>query len=150
VNKVASRNPRKQSPKKQRASRSSQTGVGQLDAAALARRYRILLVPDEDTGFLGYIAELPGVMADGRSAEQCVTATQFAAQLVVETMLEEGKVPPLPGGQAKRDHQVNVRFTGEEKTAIELAKTRKDYGDVSSFIREVVLDTCKHLGTLIR
>ena len=110
-----------------------------FDAAVLKRAkdmaasYRIIIEHDEDLGFVGRSLELPNVFADGETPGECYANAIEATTGVVAFMLESGKLPPGPGG--KRDVQMNVRLTVEEKLWLEEAARQEGFRGVSDFVR---------------
>lgn len=102
-------------------------------------RYRLILEPSEEVGFVGTALELPGAFADGRTADECVSATREAVATAVATMLEAGQEPPRPAS-SRRTEQINIRLSAEEKALLEdLARTRGFRG-ISDFMRAAALE----------
>jgi predicted RNase H-like HicB family nuclease len=108
-------------------------------AREIAQRYRLVLEPDGDVGFIGRGLELPTVFADGPSADQCVRATREALTAAVATMLEMGLRPPAPAAKSARQAQVNVRLTAEEKLILEDSARRAGFRGISDFVRAAAL-----------
>ncbi|KAA0212955.1 MAG: ribbon-helix-helix protein, CopG family [Cyanobacteria bacterium CYA] len=50
-------------------------------------------------------------------------------------MLELGQQPPAPAREGKRDQQVNIRLTSEEKMRLEEASRREGFRSLSDFLR---------------
>jgi predicted RNase H-like HicB family nuclease len=113
-------------------------------ARQIAERYRLVLEPDADVGFVGRGLELPTVFADGPSADQCVLATREALTAAVATMLEMGLRPPEPAAKNARQAQVNVRLTVEEKLILEDSARRAGFRGISDFVRAAALS---HAGS---
>ena len=63
--------------------------------AAIAERFQIVLM-FEDGEWYGRGLELPLVMADGKTPDECVAATREALMGVASLMLEKGRRPPPP------------------------------------------------------
>lgn len=105
------------------------------DARQIAARYRIVLQPQDDGGYLGYCLEMPLVMGDGVDADECVATTRDAIVGVVAYMLEQGEIPPAAADDERRDQQVNVRLTIQEKVILEEAARQEGYRGVSDFVR---------------
>jgi hypothetical protein len=78
---------------------------------------------------------MPYVMADGTTIEACAAETLVATTLAVATMLELGEAPPVPARAGKRDQQVNIRLTAEEKLQLEAAARREGFRSLSDFLR---------------
>jgi predicted RNase H-like HicB family nuclease len=108
-------------------------------ARQIAQRYRLVLEPDADVGFVGRGLEMPTVFADGPSADQCVRATREALAAAVATMLEMGLRPPAPAAKSVRQAQVNVRLTAEEKLILEDSARRAGFRGISDFVRAAAL-----------
>lgn len=104
-------------------------------AEEIARSYRIIIESDEDVGFFGSLAEMPLVMGDGKTVAKCVDSVIEAAIVAVATMLESGDKPPAPAREGKRDQQVNIRLTAEEKLRLEEAARREGFRSLSDFLR---------------
>jgi predicted RNase H-like HicB family nuclease len=107
-------------------------------AKELAEKYRIVL-SWEDGEYFGAALEMPLVMGDGKTPDECVTNTREAIVAVIAFMLEEGDEIPLAGGELKREQQVNVRLTTPEKLQIEDAARREGFRGVSDFVRSASL-----------
>lgn len=74
-------------------------------------------------------------MGDGLTVEECVEQTMEATIGVIATMLELGESPPTPARAGKRDQQVNIRLTAEEKLQLEAAARREGFRSLSDFLR---------------
>lgn len=108
-------------------------------AEGIVSQYRLLLEPSDGGGYLGYSIELRGVMADGRTPEECARATLVAQVGMVAAMLEAGDRPPPPSTDGKRDNQINIRVTIEEKLLLESAAKRQGFRGISEFLRNAGL-----------
>jgi predicted RNase H-like HicB family nuclease len=108
-------------------------------AKEIAAGYKIILEADEDVGFVGHALELPTVFADGPTPTECVMAVREALAAAVATMIEMGQRPPLASSQAKRQTQVNIRLTDEEKLLLEDAARRQGFRGLSDYIRNAAL-----------
>jgi len=109
-------------------------------AREIARSYRIAIEKSESLGYIGTAIELPSVFADGRTPGECYDATQEALTVAVATMLDAGQRPPQPAAAMKRNTQVNVRLTYEERSLIATAAANSGFKGLSDFIRNTVLD----------
>jgi predicted RNase H-like HicB family nuclease len=112
-------------------------------AKEIAARYRLILEPDDDIGFVGRALEMPTVFADGRTPNECIRATQEALTAAVATMLEAGDRPPAAASPARRQAQINIRVSAEEKLVLEETARRNGFRGVSDFVRTVALDRTK-------
>ena len=108
-------------------------------AIELARGYQLVITPDLDLGYLGRTIEMPFAMSDGATIEACAAATIDAAACGIATMLEIGDTPPAPSREGKREQQVNIRLTAEEKFRLEQAAQTAGYRSLSDFIRAVAV-----------
>jgi len=109
-------------------------------ATEIAARYRIVLAFEEGLGYVGRTAEMPYVTADDRDEQSCLFKTREATAAAIAALLTEGDKPPLPAADAKRDQQVNIRVSSEEKERLETAATQAGFRSVSDFIRTAGLD----------
>ena len=117
-----------------------------FDTATLKRArkvvsaYRIILEKDEGLGYIGSSIELPSVFADGATAASCVEAIQHALCYAVAAMIECGRRPPAAASSGKRDVQVNIRLTAQEKLRLSDAARRLGFKGVSDFVRLAALE----------
>jgi predicted RNase H-like HicB family nuclease len=108
-------------------------------AQALARSYRLVLEADAELGFVGRTVELPLVMADGRTIEACAKAVLRASAEAVSALLERGIRPPAPSREGRREVQINIRLTAEERLTLEAAAERTSARSISDFVRLAAL-----------
>lgn len=108
-------------------------------ARAIASGYRLVIEPESGVGYLGRTVELPYVMGDGKTIESCVASVLEATTLAVATLLEQGERPPTPAAEAKRDRQVNIRLTADEKGRLEEAARAEGFRSISDYIRHAAL-----------
>ena len=106
-------------------------------ARAIARKYRIILKPDPDLGWIGNSVEMPNVYADGRTPDACVRQTVEALTTAVATMLELGQAPPEA---SERKTQVNIRLTAEEKLLIASRAVQRGFRGISDYVRAAALN----------
>lgn len=109
-------------------------------AKKIAGEYRITIERNERLGFIGSSVELPTVFADAKTPEQCYRATQEALMVAVATMIERGQRPPQPASAKKRNEQVNVRLTSEEKILLSNGASSLGFKGISDFIRNAALN----------
>lgn len=107
-------------------------------AADIAAKYQIIL-EFEDGAYFGRGLEMPYVMGDGKTPDECVSATREALTIAAASMLEEGKVPPAPASSNKRTEQINVRLTPEERLLLEELARNRGFRGISDFVRNVSL-----------
>lgn len=108
-------------------------------AEAIASAYRLMIDPEPDVGFLGRTVEMPYVMGDGETIETCVQQVREATVAAIATMLEAGERPPTPASESKRDRQVNIRLTADEKERLEESARIAGFRSVSDYIRHAAL-----------
>lgn len=108
-------------------------------AKKIANSYSIVLDPSPRLGFIGSSIELPTVFEDGKTMEQCCKRIRDALTVTVATMLECGQNPPSPASEKKRDTQVNIRLTAEEKLRLARTATNLGFDGVSDFVRYAAL-----------
>jgi len=109
-------------------------------AREIARDYKLTIEKSERLGYVGSSIEMPTVFADGDTPDKCFHATQEALSVAVAAMLEAGQTPPQPAAFMKRNTQVNVRLTHEEKSMIAAAAAKSGFKGLADFIRTTVLD----------
>jgi len=102
--------------------------------------YRIILERNDRLGFIGSSVELPTVFADAKTPDKCYKATEEALMIAVATMIECGQRPPQPASAKKRDVQVNVRLTSEEKLLLSNAARNLGFKGISDFLRNSALN----------
>jgi predicted RNase H-like HicB family nuclease len=109
-------------------------------AQKLAARYQVVVWRDDDEReYLGRGVELPLAMGDGKSPDECVKNTREAFVAVLATLLEAGHPTPSPASEGKRDQQVNIRLTSDERLVLEAAARRSGFTGVSDFVRTAAL-----------
>ncbi len=99
-----------------------------------------MIEEDEDEGYFGCTVELPLVMGGGKTISACAKSVLEATIAAVATILEHDETPPSPARDGKRDQQVNIRLTAEEKLRMEEAARREGFRGLSDFIRSAGLD----------
>lgn len=108
-------------------------------ARDLANNYRLILEPDQDEGFVGHALEMPMSIGVGKTADECVRETREILVTVIATMLERGERPPSAVVEGKREEQINIRVTAEEKLLLEEAARSRGFRGVSDFVRTATL-----------
>lgn len=111
-------------------------------AKLIAEGYHIIL-HFEDGEYYGRGLELPNIMNDGRTPDECVRNTRDILTTAVALMLEEGQTPPAPASENKRSEQINIRVTSEEKLLLEETARSRGFRGVSDFIRSATLSSVK-------
>ncbi|MFN0131846.1 MAG: plasmid mobilization protein [Phycisphaerales bacterium] len=105
----------------------------------LASEYQFVIVRDPDMGYFGRTVEMPFAMSDGHTVAKCMASTLEATASGIATMLERGETPPSPAREGKRDQQVNLRLTADEKMTLEGFANREGFRSLSDFIRTAAL-----------
>ncbi len=137
------------SSKSSKKTRTASSASRPLDPKTLRRAreivagYRLVLQPSERLGYVGCTVEAPTVFADGSTPERCVTATLQAQAGYVAMLLEAGEAPPAPASDLRREAQINIRVTAEEKMVLEEGARRGGFRNVSEFIRTSTLATLR-------
>ena len=106
-------------------------------ARQIVEGYQIV-IRFEDGEFYGEGLELPGVMADGKSADACVKAVRAALVAAVATLIEQGQTPPAPANES-RTEQINVRLSPREKLRLESVAASKGFRGIADYMRATVL-----------
>lgn len=108
-------------------------------AREIAAGYQFIIKRDEDGEYVGWSAELSGVIGGGRTAQECLQKVMEIQTFAVAVSLEAGEQPPMPGS-VRRDVQVNIRMSAEEKMRIEALAERKGFRNISEYLRTTGLD----------
>ena len=111
-------------------------------ARDIADSYQIIL-SFEDGEYYGRGLEMPHVMNDGSTPDECVAKTRDILTTAIAYLLEKGEVPPSPASENKRSEQVNIRVTPEEKLLLEEAARNKGFRGVSDFVRTASLGSIR-------
>jgi len=118
----------------------SRPSKASLKKAALeVERYKLTIERTEEGEWLGSSVEIPTVFARAQTVEECLRETRSALTIAIAVLIDQGRPVPAPSSEAKRDQQVNVRLTAEEKLRLEAASRNCGFRSVSDFIRAVVL-----------
>ncbi len=105
-------------------------------ALRIVSGYRFIVELDETYGFVGRMIEMPGVVAEGKSADECIEKLRTQALDEVARIVREGQRPPVAG---RRSEQVNIRLTPLEKMLVEDAAYQQGC-TLSDFLRGVALE----------
>lgn len=108
-------------------------------ARGIAARYKLVLEADPEVGFIGCAMEMPTVFADGATPDLCVAETREALTAAVATMLEAGRTPPAPISEGRRQEQINIRVSAEEKFRLQEAARSQGFRGVSDYVRATIL-----------
>lgn len=116
-----------------------------FDPAILARArrivagYKLVIQREPEVGFFGCSVELPYAMGDGRTIERCARVTTESLILAVASMPESGERPPSPASESKRDVQISIPLTAEERLILDTAAQREGFRSTSDFVRHAAL-----------
>lgn len=110
-----------------------------LAAQKLASRYRLVIAPESGVGYLGRTIEMPYVLADGVTIESCAEATLEATAIAIAVAIESGEHPPEPASEGKRELQLNIRLTSDEKSRLDEAARQSGFRSLSDFVRTAAL-----------
>ena len=111
--------------------------VGDLvgrDAFERASKFGIVITRSAGGKFIGTVREFPNVLVQESDAARCHEAMTTVLALAIADMLKGGRPVPSPG-DVRRNVQVNVRLTDEEKRQIEAAGHIRGFSGVSDFMR---------------
>jgi predicted RNase H-like HicB family nuclease len=107
-------------------------------AKPIADKYQIV-ISFQDGEYYGRGVELPFAFGDGKTVERCARNTREAFVAAVASLLQDGYTPPAPASEGKRDQQVNVRLSSEEKLLLETKAKQSGAAGISEYIRAVAL-----------
>ncbi len=79
-------------------------------------------------------------MADGATPGECYDQVIEATTGTIATLLERGERPPAPSSEGRRDQQVNLRLTAEERLRLDAAAAREGYRSLSDYVRAAALN----------
>lgn len=108
-------------------------------AAELARSYTVRFAPCPEGGVEGSCVELPYAAGQGDTIQSCYHELFEIMVTTLAVMIEEGQSVPSPLSVQRRDAQVNLRLSQDEKLRLEETATREGYRSVSDFIRAAAL-----------
>ena len=114
------------------------------EASRLAEQYRLTLESDGKGGYVGSSIELPRVFGEGASADECVRLTRRMLTSAVAGMLKTGRTPPAPAKEGRRDEQINLRVSMDEKVLLEASARHLGFRSVSDFVRSKALESAGH------
>ncbi|SRR6266550_1375775 len=111
-------------------------------AKDIANSYQIV-IQAEDGEYYGRGLEMPYVMNNGKTPDECVKATREALTAAVAYLLESGKAPPPPASEQNRSEQINIRVTTEEKMLLEEAARSRGFRGISDYVRSASLSNLR-------
>jgi predicted RNase H-like HicB family nuclease len=95
--------------------------------------------PEPGVGYFGRTIELPYAMSGGKTPAECAASVLEATTLAVATMLEHGERPPAPASDARREQQLNIRITADERLRLEEGARKAGFRSISDFVRTAAL-----------
>lgn len=115
-------------------------------ARQLMAGYTFVIQPDGEGAYIGSTSELPGVIVDGETPDQCARNLTSTLETVIATYLADGETPPTPARREKRTEQVNVRFTQSERRMLERESSRQGYRGIGDLIRAEMIRNVQPSG----
>ena len=102
----------------------------------MAHRYQVILWSEEGRWF-GRWLELPLVFGDGRTPLAALADARESLVTTLASMLEEGETLPVPGvgGEHKRDQQVSLRLSRQEKLRLDAVARQTGYKGAADYLR---------------
>lgn len=82
---------------------------------------------------------MPLVLCRGSTARACVSDTAQALVATTAPMLASGEEPPSPASEGKREVQLNIRLTPDERLRIEERARQAGFRSISDYIRRAAL-----------
>lgn len=107
-------------------------------ARKIALQYRVITEP-EGREYFGTSVEMPGVFVHGATEAQCVAQAREALTVAVATMMELDQRPPSPASDERREAQVNIRLTPNERMRIEETARQEGFRSISDYMRHTAL-----------
>lgn len=108
-------------------------------AIALASEYQIILKTHPRGGFVGCAVEMPLVLSHGKDEMTCLAATRHALAETIAHILESGERPPAPADEHKREVQLNIRLTADERIRIQEKARQAGFRSLSDYVRRAAL-----------
>jgi predicted RNase H-like HicB family nuclease len=114
-------------------------GKHREEAEKLAGLYRLLISSHGAKGFVGASVEMPLVLGRGMTETQCIADTREAIVTTIEYMLDKGETPPSPASEGKREVQLNIRLTADERMRIHERARQAGFRSIADFMRRAAL-----------
>ena len=120
---------------------TSKTSSGRYreEAEKIGSQYRLVISSHGTKGFVGSSIEMPLVLGHGKTEALCITDTRAAIVMTLELMLEKGEVPPSPASEGKREVQLNIRLTPDERMRIQEKARQAGFRSIADFMRRAAL-----------
>ena len=107
-------------------------------ARPIAQAYQ-LVIWSEEGKYYGRGVELPYAFGEGATIEQCAQNTREAFVTAVAGYLQEGQTPPAPAQEGKRDQQLNIRVSSQERLLLETKARQSGATGISEYVRATAL-----------
>ncbi|MBL8759721.1 MAG: type II toxin-antitoxin system HicB family antitoxin [Phycisphaerae bacterium] len=111
-------------------------------AGEMAGLYSVVL-SHADGEWMAKCVELPTVFVFGKTPEAAMKKIQEPLTVVIATLLEAERPVPAPMTEGKRDAQVNVKLTAEERFVVENAAKNRGFKGLSDFFRFAALQIAR-------
>ena len=108
-------------------------------ARNIAAQYGIVIRREADSGFVGESVELPLNVGVGDTVEECLSETREVLTSAIAAMLERGQRPPSAASEGKREVQLNIRLTADERLRLEEAARQAGFRSISDYVRSAAL-----------
>jgi predicted RNase H-like HicB family nuclease len=127
--------------KKTSSTKANDVAKKYRDAAMkVVSEYRIVIESrGEGKGFGGWAVEMPLVFGSGKTEADCIAQTRLVLAETVAFMLEQGEQPPSPAADNKREVQLNIRITPDERFRIAERARQAGFRSISDYIRRAAL-----------
>jgi predicted RNase H-like HicB family nuclease len=107
-------------------------------AKPIAQTYQ-LVIWFEDGEYYGRGVELPYAFGEGATIEECAKKTRDAFVTAIAGYLQEGRMPPAAAQEGKRDQQLNIRLSSQERLLLETKARQSGAMGISEYVRAVAL-----------
>lgn len=108
-------------------------------AERLASQYGVVIRREPDSGFVGEAVELPFNVGVGATPEECLRETREILVSAIAVMLERGQRPPSPASEQRREVQLNIRLTADERLRLQEAARQAGFRSISDYVRSAAL-----------
>lgn len=105
-------------------------------ARQVAADYQVVLWHQDERWF-GRGLEMAFVFGDGPTPQAALADAREALVTTVASMIEEGETPPAPavGGEQKRDQQVSIRLSRQEKLRVDALAKARGFKGAADYLR---------------
>lgn len=105
----------------------------------MAARYSLVITPHPSGGFSGSSVEMPLVFGRGASEAQCALDVRQAVAHTIDSLRESGEPVPAPALLDRREVQVNIRLTPDERFRIREKARVAGFRSISDYMRRAAL-----------